>query len=721
VEDDERRADQAVKTTRQRSKESARGINTLLSGAALALLPALLPAQGTLPLPVRGFSPPAAVRELELESRLAALLSRDSTERHFRYLTEKSHPAGSERNNALAEYVAQAFRDYGLDEVAIHRYDVLLPWPREVSVEMVEPHPYRASLREDVYPEEGVTADDIEMTYIGMSASGDVTGPLVYASSGNPEDYDWLEQHGVSLNGAIAIVRYSVPYSYRGFKALTAERRGIKALLIYSDPAEDGYRKGLTYPNGPWGPESHLQRGAITYDFLVPGDPLTPGWASVEGARRIDVEDARSVPKVMAVPLSYRDARPLLEALTGPVAPAGWQGALPFTYRVGPGPTTVHVRVDMDDAIRPIYVVEGRLTGTDEPDELVILGNHRDAWVYGGVDPSSGTATQLELARVLGNLARDGQRPKRTIVFGSWDAEEWHLTGSTEWGEQFAERLAGHTVAYLNVDGSTSGSVFEAGAVASLNPFIAQTLRDVADPHTGKSLLADKETDFVDNELGSGSDYTVFLNFLGIPIIGMAFDGPYGVYHSRYDNYDWMARIGDPGFRYMTAMGEIWGRMALRMANADVLPFHYGVYAARVGDFISALAQRPEAKERLDLGPLRAAQRAWAASAERLERALAPLLSSAPNAPSARLAAVNRALLDVERQLLLEEGIPGRPWFKHALYAPRFTYAAMTFPGIEEALDDGDWQRARGQVGRLATRLVAVAEALDAAARAASP
>jgi len=697
-------------------------VPTLLYGAALTLLPTVLAAQGTSSSRLRGFSPQAAALELDVEDRLARGLDADSTGHHFRYLTEKSHPAGSERNNALADYVAQAFRNYGLDEVMIHRYDVLLPWPREVSVVMTEPRAFRASLREEVYPEEGVADDDIEMTYIGMSASGDVSGRLVYANSGNPEDYEWLEQHGVDLDGAIAIVRYSVPYSYRGFKALTAERRGIRAVLIYSDPAEDGYRKGLTYPNGPWGPESHLQRGAITYDFLVAGDPLTPGWASVEGAPRIAMDEARSVPKVMMVPLSYRDARPLLEALAGPVAPPEWQGALPFTYRVGPGPTMVHVRVDMDDAIRPIFVVEGRLTGTEEPDELVILGNHRDAWVYGGVDPSSGTATQLELARVLGNLARDGQRPKRTIVFASWDAEEWHLTGSTEWGEQFAERLQGHTVAYLNVDGSTSGSDFGAGAVASLNPFIAETLRDVLDPKTGRSLLEGTDAGLVETELGSGSDYTVFLNFLGIPIVGMEFDGPYGVYHSRYDNYDWMARFGDPGFRYMTAMGEVWGRMALRLANADVLPFHYGVYAARVGDFIATLAERPGVKEHVDLGPLRAAQRVWSGSAQRLEASVAPLVATAATASTrARLAAVNRLLLDVERQLLLDEGIPGRPWFKHALYAPRFTYAAMTLPGIEEALDEGDYHRAREQVERLANRLMAVAGVLDAAARAARP
>ena len=694
--------------------------------------------------PIRGFSPEAARLQLVMEAEIARALSPDSVGMHFRYLTEQPHLAGSPRNKELAEYMVDRFRAYGLEDVRLHRYDVLLPYPEAVSVTMLEPFRYEASMKEDAYPDGVAYGEDVGATFLGMSGSGDVTGDLVYASSGNPEDYDWLESQGIDLEGKIAIVRYSVPYSYRGFKALTAEERGLKALIIYSDPADDGYRKGLTYPDGPWGPESHIQRGSITYDFIVPGDPLTPGWASVEGARRIPVEEARSVPDMITVPLSYRDARPLLESLGGPVAPQAWQGALPFTYRVGPGAARVRVNVQMDGGTRSIWVAEGRIRGSEAPDQLVVLGNHRDAWVYGGVDPSSGTATQIELARVLGTMLREGHRPRRTVVLASWDAEEWHLTGSTEWGEQFAGELSDGAVAYLNVDGSTSGSEFLAGAVASLNPLIVETVRDVVDPNTGGSVLdawghdlrtteleavigggadtgeesdLDDPMNYVGNQLGSGSDYTVFLNFLGIPIVEMSFNGPYGVYHSQYDNYHWMERFGDPGFRYMTAMADVWGRMALRLANAGILPFDLALYAGRAEEFLADLQGRPAVAERLDLSEAEAAISEWAVAAERLEaRIQAALASSAPGATPASFLELNRALLAVERAFLLDEGIPGRPWFKHALYAPRYTYAAMMLPGPQEALDRGDWALAQEQVDLLAQRLWAVAKAVQAAA-----
>ncbi len=440
--------------------------------------------------PLLGFSPDAARAELELEGRLSAALNRDSTGAFFRFLTDRPHPAGSVRNKELAEYVAERLRQYGWEEVKLIKYDVLLPWPERVKVSMVAPTKYEATLVEDGYPVDKDTYQDAGPTYLGMSASGDVTGELIYASSGNPADYEWLKSQGIDPAGKIALVRYSNPYSYRGFKALTAEHYGVKAMLIYSDPAEDGFTKGATFPEGPWGPESHIQRGAITYDFIVPGDPLTPGWPSVDGAPRIPESEARSVPKVIAVPMSYRDARPLLEALGGPETPAGWHGALPITYRAGPGPATVRVEVRMDDKTRSIWDVEARINGATEPEKSVILGNHRDAWVFGAVDPSSGTATQLELARVLGGLLKQGIRPRRTIVLGDWDAEEWHLTGSTEWGEQNAADLSKNAVAYLNVDGSTSGRNFGVSAVATLNPLVVQTARDVADPSGGSVLDA---------------------------------------------------------------------------------------------------------------------------------------------------------------------------------------------------------------------------------------
>ncbi len=701
---------------------SAMGWVRILAAVLAAAAGSAGPAAAQRPEPVGGFSAAAAARELGVEAQLAGMLDADSTGVAFRYLTAEPHPAGSVRNQALADWMADRFRAYGWDEVRLHRYDVYLPWPEHVRVTMTAPTQFEATLREDGYAADPDSWAPVGPTYLGMSASGDVTGQLVYANSGNPADYDWLQARGIDLQGKIAIVRYSNPYSYRGFKALTAQRYGLKAVLIYSDPAEDGYRQGLTFPDGPWGPASHIQRGSITYDFLAAGDPLTPGWASVEGARRIAPSEALSVPSVIAVPLSARDATPMLEALGGPVAPPAWQGALPFTYRVGPGATTVHVDVKMDDSTRSIWVVEARLRGTEHPDELVVLGNHRDAWVYGAVDPSSGTATELELARTLGRLARDGHRPRRTIVLGSWDAEEWHLTGSTEWGEELAPELDRQAVAYLNVDGSTSGSAFLASAVASLNPLIREVTRDVIDPNSRKSLLeawrtsagATNDSSLVANRLGSGSDYTVFLNRLGIPVADLAFDGPYGVYHSVYDDYYWMTHFGDPGFRYMTAMAEVWGRMALRLANAEILPYDYSGYAVRVGRFVDQLAALPEVTSHLDLAPARAGLARWRAAAARADALRNRLLSSSTPDP-VRVGRMNDALRVVERQWLLPDGLPGRPWFRHALYAPRPTYAAMELPGVREAVEAGDWARAGRELAALTARIEAVAEAVDAA------
>lgn len=693
--------------------------------------------------PIRGFSPVAAAAERAVEEALAARLSRDSVRAFFRYLTAEPHAAGSERNHHLAEWLAERWKAYGLEEVHLRRYDVLMPWPRDVRVEMVAPGRYVPTLREDVYVQDPQTAKDPGPTYLGMSASGDVTGDLVYASSGNPEDYEWLRAQGIDLRGKVALVRYSNPYSYRGFKALTAERYGLAAMLIYSDPQQDGYARGDTFPTGPWGPSSHIQRGALSYDFLFAGDPLTPGVPSIPGVPRLRESESAQIPRIIAVPMSYREAEPLLRALAGPAAPAGWQGALPFTYRVGPGPAKVRVKVEMDGATRPIWVVEGRIRGSEEPDKYVVLGNHRDAWVYGAVDPSSGTATQLELARVLGGLAREGRRPRRSIVFASWDAEEWHLTGSTEWGEQFADELKRNAIAYLNVDGSTSGPEFEAGAIASLNHLVAETVRDVRDPGSDGSVLARwgraieaesreaiigggavrqaaarRPVDYPGNALGSGSDYTVFLNFLGLPVVEMAFGGPYGVYHSQYDNAYWMEQVGDPGYRYMTAMGDVWGRMALRVANAEAYPHDFAIYADRVGGFIDALVAQPSTAGRLDVAPLREAQREWAAAADALERSVARAMAMpAGAARTARLARINEGMRRVEQALLAPEGIPGRPWFKHVLYAPKFTYAAMTLPGVQEAVDAQAWTRAQEQVVVIAAHVRAAAAATRAAGR----
>jgi N-acetylated-alpha-linked acidic dipeptidase len=674
---------------------------------------------------IPGFTASSSDRELRLEARLVDLLDPSSTARHFRLLTEEPHPAGSDENLKLARYVRDQFAGFGLEDVKMLRYDVLLPWPRKIAVSMVEPIEWTASLAEDGYPvDKDSYAVGASLTYLGMSASGDLTADVVYAHSGNPEDYDWLEAQGIDVRGKIVIVRYSNPYSYRGFKAWEAERRGVAALIIYSDPMDDGYRRGEVFPEGPWGPESHIQRGAITYDFIVPGDPLTPGWPSVEGAKRIAPEAARSVPRIPAVPMSWRDAKPILENLGGPVAPPDWQGALPMTYHAGPGPAKLHVVIDMDGETRPIWVVEGRIRGSEHPDELVILGNHRDAWVYGAVDPSSGTATLLEAARVLGSLAKSGDRPKRTLVFANWDAEEWHLTGSTEWGEQFAAELGRGAVAYLNVDSSASGPDFSVGAVASLNPTIVEVARDVIDPNSRRSLFdawtkttsPEGDGSPIENNIGSGSDHTVFLNFLGVPVVEMTFDGPYGVYHSQYDDLYWMEHFGDPGYRYMTAMVEVWGRLGLRLANAEVIPYDFRPYATTVQGFVNSLREIPRLKEELDLTAVTAIVAEWRQEAEKLQRKVDGTLTRDGEIEAGTYADLNTALLTIERELLLADGIPGRPWFKHVLYAPRYTYAAMSLPGVREAAEAGDWELARSQLEALVERLRAVTAATQQAA-----
>src|ERR1700751_3976333 len=449
---------------------------------------------------ILGFTPASAGREVEIENKFKSIPDADEERRQHRVFTEEPHTAGSKRNNELAEYIASEWKKQGLEDVIIRRYDVYGTNPKSASLEMISPTRYQALLREaplDADPDSKNPA--ISGAWLGMSISGEVTAPVIYAHSGNPEDYDLLRKHGISVKGKIVLVRYSNPYSYRGFKALTAQREGAAAMLVYSDPADDGYKQGKVGPDGPWGPEYHIQRGAITYDFMVPGDPQTPGWASVPEAKRIPIKDAVSAPKIMALPLSWHDAKPLLENMDGPLAPRDWKGedwhgGLPIQYHLGGERVKAHLKIEMENGLQPYYVVEGRIRGSELPDEWIVLGNHRDAWVFGGVDPSSGTASMMELTRALGKLAKSGMRPRRTIVVCSWDGEEVGLTGSTEWGEQFADTLRAKAVAYINVDEATSGSNFHGQAVASLAPMLEEATRTLQDP-SGKTLYdAWKET-----------------------------------------------------------------------------------------------------------------------------------------------------------------------------------------------------------------------------------
>jgi len=660
---------------------------------------------------ILGFSASSADLERKIEQRFKAIPSADEEKRQHRLFTSEPHPAGSKRNNELAEYMAAEWRKQGLENVVIRQYDVYSSEPKSTSLEMISPVPFKASLREAAYDEDPDTKNPrISAAWTGMSISGDVTAPVVYAHSGNPEDYAVLRKKGIDVKGKIVLVRYSNPYSYRGFKALTAQREGAAAILIYSDPAEDGFKKGKVFPEGPWGPETHIQRGAITYDFIVPGDPLTPGWASVPGARRIASQDAQSLPKIMALPLSWTDAKPLLENMGGPVAPADWQGGLPIQYHLGGEQARVHLKIDMDNSIKPYFVVEGRIQGADVPDQWIVLGNHRDAWVFGGVDPSSGTASMMEMTRAFGALLKQGVRPRRTLVFCSWDGEEVGLTGSTEWGEQFGEELQKKAVAYINVDSSVSGPDFDGSAVGSLAPMLIETTHSLEDPsgvslyEAWKNARAKKNkdsgdgpaTDFVlaDTRIGSGSDHTVFLNYVGIPVIGLSFDGSYGVYHSAYDNFYWMNHFGDPGYRYHTLASNLWGVLALRLANADLLPFDFDSYAQNVRAFVKDLSKGRDVSQ-VDLKSLMLKLAEFEAAGRKLNATISTVLAS--KSTKTFLNSANQSMLQVERNWLNPEGIPGRPWFKHMLYGARFTYAHLELPGLTEAVEQGDWQRANQQ------------------------
>lgn len=667
---------------------------------------------------ILGFTPSSAAREAEIESKFKSIPSPDEERRQHRIFTQEPHVAGSKRNNQLAEYIRDQWKKQGLENVIIRRYDVYGTNPKSASLEMIAPVHYHALLRETPLAADPDSKNPaISAAWLGMSISGEVTAPVVYAHSGNPEDYDLLRKNGITAKGKIVLVRYSNPYSYRGFKALTAQREGAAAILIYSDPAEDGYKQGKVDPDGPWGPEYHIQRGAITYDFMVPGDPLTPGWASIPGARRIRIEDAMSAPKIMALPLSWHDAKPLLENMRGPVAPESWQGGLPFQYHLGGEEVQVHLKIEMENGIQPYLVVEGRIRGSELPDQWVVLGNHRDAWVFGGVDPSSGTASMMELTRAMGELKKHGIRPRRTMVICSWDGEEVGLTGSTEWGEQFADELRSKAVAYINVDEAASGPNFHGQAVASLAPMLAETAQTLQDP-SGKTLrdawkaTIDREraerkqssqmndsgvasTTLADTRIGSGSDHTVFLNFIGMPVIGLQFDGDYGVYHSAYDDFYWMNHFGDPGYRYHTLMSQVWGVTSLRLANADLLPFDFATYAGNVRQFLDELTNGKDIAQ-LDLSAVRKQIDDFEAAGKRLDEKLRTTLASGKIDP--KLASeLNSGMMQVERNWLNPDGIPGRPWFKHILYGARFTYAHLELPGLAEALEKQDWPTAKQQ------------------------
>jgi len=682
-----------------------------------------------------GYSAAQSAAEREIEKQFLGYPSAAEAREVLRHLTAEPHPAGSARNYELAEYVADTWRQQALENVVIHRYDVLNSSPRSIAVEMLSPVRYAAALREAAFDADPDTKNPrIHSGWVSMSASGDVTAPIVYAHGGNPEDYEVLTKHGIDVRGKIVLVRYANPYSYRGFKALMAQRHGAAGLLIYSDPAEDGYSPQTSFPSGPRGGETHIQRGAITYDFFVPGDPLTPGWASVEGARRLSPDQAQSLPKIMATVLSWHDAKPLLEHMGGPIAPRAWQGGLPVTYRLG-GQGIVHFKADMDTSVQPIYVVEARIAGAEFPDQWLVLGNHRDAWEFGAVDPSSGTTALLGVSHALGNLLKLGVRPRRTVILCSWDAEEVALTGSTEWGEEHADDLRAKLIAYLNVDEGVSGPRFTVSAVPSLAPLLVDVSRDLTDP-SGRTLyeawregvrkqraghkgaLPVTDSNLVETRIPGSSDDTVFLSFLVRPTMTAGFEGDDyypSIYHSAYDDFYWMEHFGDPDFRYHVLMTQFWGVTALRLANADVLPFDYELYGINIQTFLNELDARTRLATHVDLGPLRETATELRRAGADFKRAVRKLLAAGPP-DLAVMQLLNSGLMTVEANWRDPAGLPGRPWYQNVVYAKRLNYDPLQLPGITEAAEARAWSAARAQTAILVRALRQNVELLRAVA-----
>jgi len=660
-------------------------------------------------------------------------------EEHLRFLTRDPHMAGTVEDKTTADYVAQKFRDAGLD-TKIVEYKVWMNYPAEISVDMTAPEgvemhgPSREHVDNDPFQDD----PRVVMPFNGMSPSGDVEADVVYANYGTPEDFEKLEKMKIDVRGKIVLVRYG--QNFRGVKVFVAQEHGAAGVIIYSDPADDGWRRGDKYPEGPWRPDTGVQRGSVGYMFEFPGDPTTPGAASVPSlpeSQRISPEQSAQMPKIPVTPMSYHDIWPVLEHLGGPDSPREWQGSLPFTYHVGPGPARLKVHLKQDYQFRTLWDVIGRVPGSELPDEWVIAGNHRDAWVYGAVDPNSGTASMLEAVHGVGELLKLGWKPKRTMVFCSWDGEEEGLMGSTEWVEQHEAALA-NAAAYFNMDVAVSGPKFGASAVPSLKQFLRDVTKVVPSPKGGtvyeawqkasqpdapstqspteaigdsrRLPAAQGKGDVPVGDLGSGSDYTAFLQHSGVPSSDVSSSGPYGVYHSVFDNFAWFKKFADPDFVYEQEMARVFGLEAVRMADTDVLPYDYEEYGKEIEVYLDGAHKRAVDKfgaEGLDFAEVDEAARHF-------EMAGAKILAKQRNPPrdAARL---NLALRDTERALLTPQGLPHRPWFRHAIYAPgEYTgYAAAVIPGVNEALDKGDKERARQQLAVLTAALERAGKTLE--------
>ena len=694
---------------------------------ALTLLAApVLVAQQPAGTSMPGYSAPAAAKERALEADAIARPDPARARAHSRALSAETHVSGTAAQARTRDYVIAQMKAMGL-ETEVRQYDVFMPIPTGVRVWRVSPKAKELSLAEPPVPGDPTSALAQYPTVNGYSGQGDVTADVIYVNYGLIEDYAQLDSLGISVRGKIAVARYG--RSFRGIKAREAEKHGAVALLIYSDPQDDGYVRGDVYPNGPMRNRNGVQRGSV---MNVDGDPATPGYASKPGAPRLP-ESRMEIPHIPVVPISYGNASELLEGLRGHDIPQAWQGGLPFRYHVGPGPVRARVKVTDDRAThgtKPIYDTFGIIRGSEFPDELVIVGGHRDAWGPGAADNVSGTVSVLEAARAVSEAVKAGYRPKRTIMFATWDAEEWGLLGSTEYVEDDSLRLMRGGVAYLNQDVAAQGARFGGGGSPSLRPMLRDIARAVPDPNGKGSVYAEwrRASAVADTaepamgDPGGGSDFAGFYNHLGMPIAEWGFGGPGGVYHSQYDDFNWMSKFGDPGFLYHAAAARIAAGMILRLANAEVIPYDYVEFARTMQRYLPAIDR--------DL-----ASHKWSASTDALRAAISGMEreASAYSAardralstgalPRERQVAVNAALLGVERALSRPEGLRTRPWFRNLIYVADENngYANMVFPSVNEAIRANDEQLTTRELADLAQRFDAATRAI-AAARAALP
>ena len=720
-----------------------------------------------------GYADEAARVERDWEAKFQAIPTPENLREYTRRLSARPHHVGSPYDKDNAEWLLAKFKEWGLD-AHIETFEVLFPTPKERLVELVEPTKFVAKLQEPTVAVDPTSSQHDEQlpTYNAYSADGDVTAPLVYVNYGVPEDYEKLERLGVSVKGAIVIARYGE--SWRGIKPKVAAEHGAIGCLIYSDPRDDGYFEGEVFPQGAWRPPDGVQRGSVMDMVIHPGDPLTPAVGATKDAKRLALSDAKVFTKIPTLPISYGDAQPLLAALKGPVAPEPWRGALPITYRIGPGPAKVHLKVKANWDLKPIYNVIVRIPGAVYPDEWIVRGNHHDAWVSGAQDPDSAMAAELEEARALAELLKQGWKPKRTIIYCAWDGEEEGLLGSTEWAETHAAELRAHAVAYINSDANGRG-YFHAGGSHTLEKFINSVARDITDPEKKipvwkRSQLAriaqadspeEREEartrpDLRIGALGSGSDYTVFLDHLGVATLNLGYGGEDGggIYHSIYDDFYWYTHFSDTDFVYGRTLAQTIGTAVMRLADAELLPFDFTNLADTVRQYAQELskllkAKQDEIRERnrqieegvftatadpketsvpptveevpphLNFAPLENAVEALARGAEHYQKAWRKAHENGGAALSrASLRAVNAKLIESERRLTSPDGLPGRPWFKHQIYAPgAYTgYGVKTIPGVREAIEQKKWQEAEAQVGRVAHILTDEAALIESAA-----